>query len=343
MIIRLPIDLKSLYFNIKNDNESGHTATVATPLKQYGGVNEELIKILDIPENISRSSKEGLVGQLLAKSRAEAKIKNVFVFDNIAVNGMSLENVPQFCIYIREETAQNYVHCGRQKVHYPTSLRYSDNEIEINNKVVMQAISSKLNDYAFIVEAFEYDTITKVLNFDAIIVGYNQIPYSKVFINRRGVGDKFASVFSDEVEMYDSEIIALREKMGYQNVGPENFSEVMNNNKSVANKLAKKHLEEVGATNIRELISEYPYALYDYEFKLNGRKYYYIVRFTSTHLVNFNLSGNKIQFCNAFSDVVRICFISDINGIPKIQIYTIDAINDMKKAINSICYTGVEE
>ena len=33
-IIRLPIDTKSLYFNIKNDNKTGHTATVATPLKQ---------------------------------------------------------------------------------------------------------------------------------------------------------------------------------------------------------------------------------------------------------------------------------------------------------------------
>ena len=32
MIIRLPIDIKLLYLNIKNDNESGHTATVATSL-----------------------------------------------------------------------------------------------------------------------------------------------------------------------------------------------------------------------------------------------------------------------------------------------------------------------
>ena len=343
MIIRLPIDIKSLYFNIKNDNESGHTATVATPLKQYGSVNAELARIHEIPENISQASKEGIVSQLLSKSRAEAKINNVFVFDNLAVNGMLLEDTPQFCIYIREETAANYIHCGRQKLHYPTSLKYSDNEVEINNRAVIQAVSTKLNNYAFIVEAFEYDTITKVLNFDAIIVGYDQIPYSKVFINRRGVGDKFVSFFSDEVEMYDSEIIALREKMGYQNVGPENFSEVMNSNKSIANNLARKYLEQIGAVGIRELISEYPYALYDYEFKLNGRKCYYIVRFTSTHLTYFNLSANKIQFCNAFPDAVNICLIIDINGCPQIRIFSIDSINSMKKAINSICYTGVEE
>ena len=35
MLLRLFIDTKSLYFNIKNDNASGHTATIATPLKQY--------------------------------------------------------------------------------------------------------------------------------------------------------------------------------------------------------------------------------------------------------------------------------------------------------------------
>ena len=41
-IIRLPIDTKSLYFNIKNDNETGHTATVATPLKQGASLHTEL-------------------------------------------------------------------------------------------------------------------------------------------------------------------------------------------------------------------------------------------------------------------------------------------------------------
>ena len=51
-IIRLPIDTKSLYFNIKNDNESGHTATVATPLKQGSSLHLELAEVYKIPENI---------------------------------------------------------------------------------------------------------------------------------------------------------------------------------------------------------------------------------------------------------------------------------------------------
>lgn len=35
----------------------------------------------------------------------------------------------------------------------------------------MEAISTKMGDYAFIVEAFEYDTDSGILNFDVLIVG----------------------------------------------------------------------------------------------------------------------------------------------------------------------------
>ena len=59
-IIRLPIDTKSLYFNIKNDNETGHTATVATPLKQGASLHTELAEIYKIPENIDSINRENL-------------------------------------------------------------------------------------------------------------------------------------------------------------------------------------------------------------------------------------------------------------------------------------------
>ena len=48
-MIRLSIDTKSLFFNIKNDNERGHTATVATPLKQGSVARPELFEIEKIP------------------------------------------------------------------------------------------------------------------------------------------------------------------------------------------------------------------------------------------------------------------------------------------------------
>lgn len=341
MIIRLPIDVKSLYFNIKNDNETGHTATVATPLKQYGGINEKLIKILQIPENINAVSREGIIGQILSKSRASAKINNVFRFDKISVNGMTIVGVPSFCIYVREETQEGYVHCGRQKVHYPTSLKYSDIDVEINNRKVIDAISEKLANYAFIVEAFEYNTETSVLNFDAVIVGPNGIPYSKVFINKRGTGTKFTSVFSEEAEAYDTEIIALREKLGYDNVGPDNFAEIMRKNKNKAEELVYESLVGRGATDIRKLSDEYPYALYDLQYVQDSIKHFLIVRCTSTKLQYFNLSINKIQFCNDFKSCAEVCLVTDINGKPVIHTYGIDIMNRMSKRINSISYENM--
>ena len=84
--IRLPIDTKSLYFNIKNDNKTGHTATVATPLKQGASVRQELMQIVTIPENINSFSRESLISQILSKSRADAKINHAFLFNRFSVN-----------------------------------------------------------------------------------------------------------------------------------------------------------------------------------------------------------------------------------------------------------------
>ena len=343
MIIRLPIDIKSLYLNIKNDNESGHTATVATPLKQYGSVHEELMPIFDIPENINPISKEELIGSLLMKSRAEAKIIKVCVFDHIAVNGIPVENIPSYCIYVREETAPTNVHCGRQKVHYPTTFKYSDSEVEISNKLVMKAISEVLHDYAFIVEAFEYDTETQVLNFDATIVGANNIPYSKVFINQRGAGNKFRSNFNEDADNYDSEIIALREKLGYANVTPDNYSDIVAENKLVALDIARSYLLSAGAKHIRNLYEEYPYSLYDFEYRIGAKKYYAIIRHTATTSKYFNLPFNKSRFSSDFSDCVHVILITDVIGTPKTHIFSINELNGMNKRINSISYEVGED
>lgn len=219
-ILRLSIDTKSLYYNIKNDNQTGHTATVATPLKQGAAIRPELQMLSQIPESICPSSRESLISQILSNSRAKAKINSVYVFDRVAVNGHLLNNMPSYCMYVREETDRNSVHFGRKKLHYPLSLAFEDINTCIDNKAIISAISKHLNNYAFIVEAFEYDTDNNILNFDATIVGNSQVPYSKVFINRRGVGNKFSMMIADNTDNYDTEIIALRERLGYDNVTP---------------------------------------------------------------------------------------------------------------------------
>ena len=172
----LPIDIKSLYFNIKNDNRVGHSPTVAMPIIQGSSVNPEYTKIISIPENIHKSSRQELIAAILSKSTVQAKINSVFCFDKISVNGVLIFGIPLFCMYIREETDKKSPNYGRQKLHYPSSLVFSDAETEINNKAVFTAVSNELKGYAFIIEGFDYDFWTGVLNFDAIIVGENKIP-----------------------------------------------------------------------------------------------------------------------------------------------------------------------
>lgn len=339
-IIRLPIDIKSLYFNIKNDNEMGHTATVATPLRQGASIHTELSKIRNIPENINPYSRDAIIDQILSKSRAAAKITDVFVFQKISINGVAVDCDASFCIYIREETDPQNVHCGRQKVHYPPSLKFSDMNTEINNRKVIDAISAAVFDYAFIVEAFEYDTEKKTLNFDALIVGENDIPYSKVFLNKRGVGNKFSSVFNEFADTYDFEIIALREHLGYENVNPDNYMEIVGENKSIALAAVEKSLKANGINNIRKLTEEYPYSLYDIQYEKDGKKHYIIVRFTATQINSFSLPYSKIKFCNDYSDSTTVALVTDVTDTGDINWFTINDLNNMKKSINSITYSN---
>ena len=102
--IILPIDTKSLYQNILNDNLSGHTATVATPLRQGKSYNLQLGRLLEIKEKeLDFQEKPSLINELLKNSKSKNIIRNVFIFDKIAVNGNVIKNKSQYFIYIKEE------------------------------------------------------------------------------------------------------------------------------------------------------------------------------------------------------------------------------------------------
>lgn len=338
MRIRMPIDIKSLYLNIKNDNKTGHTPTVATPLRQGSSIHTELAQILQIPETIGDQSKEGLSSHLLSKSRAEAKIVKAYIFDKVSVNGIPIECPYSYCIYIREETDPNNVHCGRQKVHYPQILDYEDEEICINNNAVIKAVSATLHDYAFIVQAFEYDTDTGYLNFDALIVGENSVPYSKVFVIKRGVGEKFAGIFNEYADIYDSEIIAMRSNLGYDKVSPDNFMEIMNANKELAISLIEEKFLQGSDKDYFVISRQYPYSMYDIEVRNGVQKSFVVLRFTSTKIKYFNLSSNTIRFINDFPESTQIVLITDINGTPQVNVFSSQEIGQMKKTINSVTY-----
>lgn len=338
-MIRLPLDAKSLYLNIANDNESGHTATVATPLLQGKEMVAKLAHVYDIPENVTRRTREGVTSFLLEKSRAEARIQKVFVFDKITVNHIPVEAGASYCIYIREETGKNNVHCGRLKIHYPIKVAYSDDDVDIDNRAVMTAVSKALGDFAFVVNAFEYDARTSVLNFDATIVGTKGIPYSKVFVNRKGGGSKYTDLGKGVSASYDTEIIPLREALGYENVSTENFESVQQSNRAKALAVSRKHISDCGGTSIVNFSEDFPGALYDFSYVQGGRKHFAIVRFTASKVKYFDLSGNEMTFCRTFPGYVHVLVVTDVLGEPRVSSYDADGLDEMNKAINSVRFT----
>lgn len=338
MIIRLPIDTKSLFYNICNDNLKGHTATVSTNIKQREIVNEQLSKVFDIDKKVDLSNKPDLVEKCTKNSKTEVKILDVFVFDKISVNGKLLDCDKQYAIYVKEEVDNSKYQYGRIKMHYPLTLSYEDESIIIDNKYVINAISQYLNNYAFLVNAFEYNTNTEVLNFDITILGVSQTPYSKIFINNKGSGSKMATTFSDEIDNYDMEIIALRKNID-EGIDPTNYLDVIKANKSIAVECVIKDLKgKVGIDNITQVNEIYPYGLYDIEYYNDGVKKYIIVESTSTKLEYFNLSFNKSMFLSLFSSFVDIVLVTDVNNDAKLHYYNSNEIRGFDKRFNSMMY-----
>ena len=336
--ITLPINTKSLYYNIKNDNLSGHTATVATPIKQGNSINEELMNVYKIPMQIDFQSKPALVNELTKNSKSQIKITNVFSFKNISVNNKKIDIDKEFCFYIKEEIDPERTQFGRLKLHYPISLKYGDSDCSIDNKNVIRAISEELNNYAFIVTSFDYDFDKDILNFNALIVGENQIPYSKVFINNKGVGNKYSNIFNEYADSYDMEIISLKKyyQKFNQNIDPENYGLIIMKCEEKAFDIINKYLEKSNCKNIINLKSDFSYSLYDYRFEENGIIKYLIVNYTTTNLKYFNISAKQLKFINDFSQETKIILITDLLSDPQINVYDQCDLNRFSKSINSL-------
>lgn len=322
--ITLPIDTKSLYYNILNDNEKGHTCTVATPIKQGKSINQDLLEIYKIPKQIDFEAYPDLINELTKNSKSIVRINNVFVFENIKVNGTPISLDSSFCFYTKEEIDKTRAQFGRIKLHYPLTLKYAD--LKIDNRKIINAISDMLNGYAFIVEGFEYCFDDDSLNFNVLIVGYTNIPYSKVFINNKGVGNKYSTLIKNNFDLYDTEIIPLRKKYG-ESISTSNFNEYMEEGKKKAKELVLQYISsnrcsyENDFHDIRDISEDYPYALFDFQYYKSGVLHYALVFGTYSKVKYFNLTSFQNQFIHLFDDV-SVFLVTDIDGSN--NIYEID-------------------
>ena len=330
--ILLPIDTKSLYYNILNDNPKGHTCTVATPIKQGNSLNLELNEIYKIPLQIDFQHYPDLIDSLLKNSKSTNKINNVFVFSKIKINGETIKTNSSYCMFVKEEIDPSKAQFGRIKLHYPTSLKYS--LLDIDNKAVISSISEHLYGFAFIVDAFEFDFDDNSINFIVTIVGYNQIPYSKVFINSKGTGKKYTKAFKRTEDCYDSEIVILKKRYGDE-ITPENFQEYMNKANSRAILVAKDCLISKGAKEVNSLCDIYPYSIFDLKYVINGKTEYAIVKTSYTKAIYFDLSGEERQALALFKQS-SLLFISEAFGCEEIKIYKQEQLNELDSLVTSV-------
>ncbi len=330
--IYIPIDNKSFFVNIYNDNKSGHTPTVCTPIIQGKSVHDEVQRFFRIPHQIDFHSDAGINDFLNKSSKSTTRITNVFLFERITVNGLLVNNEKSFCFFAKEEIDPQKAQFGRIKLHYPMTINYSG-KFEFDNKHVIMKISETLHDYAFVVRGFYYDFDTDILDFDADIVGYHDIPYSKVFISTKGIGNKYIQDFHDTFDNYDIESIALKQHFGFDYVNPFNYLEKLNEIKKEAYKVLSKKFE---IKKFKFASEEYPYALFDTIHIDNGIKRYGIVSYSSTKECYFNFTIRQWQFINEFSDYVDFYMINNVYDNCNVIMMNYDEICEMNRGITSI-------
>lgn len=330
--IFLPIDTKSLYLNIFNDNPKGHTCTVATPIKQGHSLNEELNQVFKIPQQVDYQKYPDLIDLLRKNSKSIIRINNVFVFNKIKLNGKPIKPDGSFCIFVKEEIDPSKAQYGRIKLHYPMGLKYD--ALGIDNKKVMQTISDKLNNYAFLVNGFEYDFEEDSLDFVVTIVGYKNIPYSKVFRNTKGTGEKYTKAFRKTEDCYDFEIVALKKRYGDE-VNPENFQEFMDRARAQALAVVENKLMRDGAENIVTLCEQYPYSLFDIQYKINNEIHYAIVKATYTNAIYADLSDEESRALALFPNA-HLMLITQIFGEENLHMFSQDELDSCQRIITSI-------
>lgn len=177
---------ETLYRNISNDGKQGSGAGDII-LHQHADKprpNEYHISDFDcIPDHPELRNDVSLIS---VKSSDNSEIYRVFIFDKFQVNGEQLECENRFIVFIRKS--------GGKVPKVRLICQGSNRSIEgtdIDNKLVLDAVSKHLNDKAFTVQALEYKEQEDILNFIVFLYGKkNQT--SQIFKKTGGVKRKLS-------------------------------------------------------------------------------------------------------------------------------------------------------
>lgn len=348
---RFKIDEKSLFFGMYNDYEKGQTATVSTPINQSQDPNKWHKDILQLVGSGLESVNipEVLINKCLNKttSQANSKLVALYEFKNIYLDGVKLNTDSSFCLYIKEETDEIIInkqgqrvkntHLGRQKLHYPMSLKHKSDGFNIDNMDVMKAILKQNGGFAYVVRGFDCDVANRSLNFITTIIGMEGIFLSNVFKKQKGVGKKLLlkEINLEEIDFTaqdiygDSTSLVLDRKTDGLDL---DIFEKANKSKVENGKIGESIILEQlklnsNATDIYHTSIDYPTSPYDIEYYENGVKKYVEVKSTQGNRKIFNMSNGEIKFMKTYKDNYILFLITNVKDkMPNIYMFTCDKI-----------------
>ena len=353
---RFRIDEKSLYFGIYNDYKKGQTATVSTPINQAKNPakwRKDILKLVKSGLEV-KDVPTALMDKCLNKTTAQANSKLIalYEFKNIYLDGRKLEADASFAFYIKEETDKliknrrgqivSNTHLGRQKLHYPMSLKHKSDGFNIDNMAIMNAILKQNGGFAYVVRGFDCDTEEKSINFVTTIIGMKGIFLSNVFKKQKGVGKKLLlkEINMDEIDFSaqdvygDSTSYVLERKKDSQALDLfEKANKTKVENGKIGEDIILSRLSEKdGISDLYHTSLDYPTSPYDIEYYENGVKKYVEVKSTQGDKKIFNMSIGEIRFMERYKDDYILFLITNVRDkMPKVYIFNCEKIKQLKK------------
>lgn len=352
MELKFKISETSLRYGIYNNYAKGHTASVETELNQSKDPSKWRNDILKLRELNCRCDDsnlpEGLVEACLKSKKNDTIVTDIFVFDNILVNGEKLEVDASFCMYIKEEISHTAnvlnassnvnTHLGRLMIHYPISFDYRKDGFNIDNKKILKRIMETNGNYAFVVKGFIYNTEDKTLNFLITLVGPSGILQTSVFKEGKGVGVKLK--VSDTLSYEENAVVTCKynSETGKSDIEFEQVNRVRSKNGLKGEKfvceIIKEKLLENGTFDDSDLFHtslDYKFSPYDIEYIEHGVKKYVEVKATQGTKEVFNLSSGELKFMEEHKDNYYLYMVTEVNSeFPKFKIYNYDDIKKMR-------------
>ena len=331
------IDEKSLFRGVQNDYKKGQSATVHTPLNQSQDKNKWRNDIYDFIKGCESEDKvknlpEMLEAKCLPKttSKASGKIVHFYVFSKFTLDGVSFDVNSSFAMYVKEETSESIVqrsgditantHLGRQKLHYPIAFAYILDGYNINNKKVLDKILEVNGGFAYVVDGFDYDTETKILNFKTTIIGIEGVLLSNVFRRKKGVGLK---LLVDGISMDQSSLVYATKKILTEEENKAFFEtldkiqESSRSNGQIGEEFVYDNIKKILGAEPEEkthISKKYPQSPFDIECIIDGEKKYIEVKSTGGEKKVFYMSKGERKFMDMYKQRYLLVLVTNVKS-----------------------------